>query len=370
MTDSPVELDFLQDGGQSAGSVLARLLTVIQRATTTLDLAIYDAHLADADGTTLLDALHAAEARGVRVRAVYNDDSRPHNGPHTSSPPPDEASLLTRLAHAVPAKAIDGIPDLMHHKYVVRDGAEVLTGSTNWTTDAFTRQENVMIIIQSNDLAAAYTEDFEQLWNGGIVVGTGAFDDLPAPITLGREQGSVRALFSPGRGPGISQLIATRLGQASTRIRVCSPVVTASPVLATLAELIDDRRCEIVVTVDGPMMAQAVRQWTVDGRAKWKVPLWERIVAGGVVAQKASTPYAPGAVHDYMHAKLVVCDDVLITGSYNCSHSGEMNAENVVEIHGAELADQGARYAEAVHARYAATPPPPTGRHQYRQTTG
>jgi len=348
----PITLEFLQDGAQTEDSVLARLLAVIHSATRTLDLAIYDAHLPGEAGSSLLGALDAAEARGVRVRAVYNED-RPRAPRHHASPPPTPPSLVQQLALAVPAKAIDGVPDLMHHKYVVRDGAEVLTGSTNWTVDAFTRQENVMITIRSDDLAAAYTEDFEQLWNGERVEGTGAFDDLPAPIELGAEHGAIRALFSPGRGHGISQLVATRLGEARERIRICSPVITASPVLGTLAELVDDHRVGITIAVDGPMMQQAVRQWTADGRAKWKVPLWERIVAGGVVAQKASTPYAPGTVHDYMHAKLVVCDGLMITGSYNCSHSGEMNAENVVEVRSRAFADRAAVFAEAVHDRYA-----------------
>ena len=33
--------------------------------------------------------------------------------------------------------AIAGVPDLMHHKYVVRDGETVWTGSMNWTDDSF-----------------------------------------------------------------------------------------------------------------------------------------------------------------------------------------------------------------------------------------
>jgi phosphatidylserine/phosphatidylglycerophosphate/cardiolipin synthase-like enzyme len=53
-----------------------------------------------------------------------------------------------------------------------------------------------------------------------------------------------------------------------------------------------------------------------------------------------------------MHAKLTVVDDVLFTGSYNLSRSGEQNAENVLEIEDAALAERLAGYVDEVRARY------------------
>ena len=41
-----------------------------------------------------------------------------------------------------------------------------------------------------------------------------------------------------------------------------------------------------------------------------------------------------------MHAKLTVADDVVFLGSFNLSRSGETNAENVLEIADAGLADE------------------------------
>jgi phosphatidylserine/phosphatidylglycerophosphate/cardiolipin synthase-like enzyme len=347
---APVEVSFLRDGGQPAADTARRLLDFLAAATTSLDIAVYDAHFDDATADDLVHTLEAAAARGVRVRAVYNVV---HRRPAIPVPPPPEGpSLLQRLAEAVPSEPIPGVPDLMHHKYVVRDGDTVWTGSTNWTADAWTRMENVIAIVSSSDLAAAYTDDFEQLWRKRHVEHTGTFDDQPATLDGGL---TVRALFSPGRGRRMSQLIATRIAQARQRIRVCSPVLTSSPILATLAEVLDDGACDAIITVDGPQMEQAVQQWRADGRAAWKAPLYERVVAWGGVAAKPSTPYAPGRVHDYMHAKLVVCDDWVMTGSYNCSHSGEMNAENLLDIHDAALADQCAAFCEEVHARYRAS---------------
>ena len=69
----------------------------------------------------------------------------------------------------VEAKAIAGIPDLMHHKYVIRDGADVWTGSLNWTDDSWSRQENVVAVVESAAIAKAYGIDFDQLWTTGDV---------------------------------------------------------------------------------------------------------------------------------------------------------------------------------------------------------
>ena len=344
---SPIDVQFLTDGGQPADDTRDRLFAFLSAARTSLDIAVYDAHFDDDTGDRLIGVLDEAEARGVQVRAVYNDV---HRRRVPVPPPPEGPSLLERLAKSIPSTAIPGIPDLMHHKYVVRDREAVWTGSTNWTHDAWTRMENLVITVESADLAAAYANDFDQLWTKRHVEHTGTFDDQPATLAGGSR---VRALFSPGRGRKMGQLVATRIGQARERIRICSPVITSSPILGTLAEVLDDQGCDALITVDGPQMAQALDQWRHDGRAAWKAPLYERVVSSGRLASKPSTPYAPGALHDYMHAKLVVCDDWVLTGSYNCSHSGELNAENILDIHDARLADVCAEFCEQVHARYA-----------------
>jgi len=349
-TLAPVEPEivFLTDGGQPGAALLERLLAFIDAARTSLDIAVYDAHLEGGDVDRLVGALDRAEARGVRVRAIYNDD----HPRHAAVPPPTGPSVLARLASAVPSTAIPGVPDLMHDKYMIRDADTVWTGSTNWTDDAWSRMENVVVTIPSADLAAAYTRDFEQLWQKKHVIGTGTFDDEPASLSYGGAPLTVRALFSPGRGRTLGHLVARRIGQASRRIRICSPVITSGPILSTLAEVLDDHRCDTTATVDGPQMREALEQWSADGRASWKVPLVERVRASGRVAEKPSRPYQAGPPHNYMHAKVVVCDDITLLGSYNLSHSGEMNAENVVEIVNAPFADACATFCEQVHSRY------------------
>ena len=129
----------------------------------------------------------------------------------------------------------------MHHKYVVRDGSDVWTGSTNWSDDSWSREENVIAVVHSDELAARYTEDFEQLWETESVEKSGFVE--PNPIRVG--DAKVRAWFSPGHGEALATRIAHRIAKAKRRIRICSPVMTSGPVLGALAEAVSDGKCDV-----------------------------------------------------------------------------------------------------------------------------
>ena len=86
----------------------------------------------------------------------------------------------------------------------------------------------------------------------------------------------------------------------------------------------------------------------------WKGPSLRFLLERATFSGKRSTPYGPGTVHDYMHAKVTVADDRVFVGSFNLSHSGETNAENVLEIEDAALAERMAAFVDAIRARYPA----------------
>ena len=296
--------------------------------------------------TALLDA----QSRGVQVRLAFNVD---HDKPIPEPAPPlADPSLLDNLE--VPTKRILGVPDLMHHKYVVRDGAHVWSGSTNWSDDSWSRQENVIAVVHSEELAARYTEDFEQLWTTESVEQSGFVE--PNPIRVG--EAKVRAWFSPGHGEALATRIAHRIAKSRTRIRICSPVMTSGPVLGALAEAVSDGKCDVAGVVDATQMKGVFHQWELNGNSEWKMPAIRRIFAHGRFTGKNSMPYGQGDVHDFMHAKIVVADEYLFTGSYNLSHSGERNAENVLEVEDAALADQVASFVDEIDALYPPAPIP------------
>jgi len=76
-------------------------------------------------------------------------------------------------------------------------------------------------------------------------------------------------------------------------------------------------------------------------------------VLAGEFTGKPSVPWQPtGTLHNFMHAKVVIADDTVFVGSFNLSHSGEKNAENVLELEDPGLARQLSSYVDEVRALY------------------
>ena len=341
-----IELRFYRDGGQSAADVANEVAEFLGDAKESLELALYDVRLHDEAAETVTRALVDAQERGVTVRLVYNVD---HPGPIPVPPPPQTAPELLE-ALPIETRPIPGVPDLMHHKYVIRDRETVWTGSMNWTQDSWSRQENAIAIVHSRELAYAYGLNFDELWQTGDVIDSGKVE--PRPVDVGQVE--VRPWFSPEHGEALAHRIAKRIGQARRRIRVASPVLSSGPILGTLAEVCSDGKVDVAGIVDDTQVDGVLYQWWLNGNASWKVPALRRLLESAGFAGKPSTKWSTDTVHDFMHAKIVVADDISFLGSFNLSHSGERNAENVLELKDAALADRLAAFVDEIRALYPA----------------
>jgi phosphatidylserine/phosphatidylglycerophosphate/cardiolipin synthase-like enzyme len=345
-----IELVTLTDGGQRPSDIARGIAAFLSGARLSLDIAMYDIRTATDAGALVIASLLAAAQRGVAVRLLYDVA---HPGP-IPVPPPPETTPEAIEALPVPTRGIAGVPDLMHHKFVVRDGDAVWTGSTNWTDDSWSRQENVIVRLEAHKIAYAYTLAFEQLWKSGKVAGTGNVDPRPEEVDGAR----VRAWFCPKQGEALSHRVAKHLGSARERIRIASPVLTSGPILATLVEVVNEHRCDIAGVVDDTQVDQVFGQWKTNGVSAWKIPLLRRVIEGAAFSGKTTTPWRPGSVHDFMHAKVVVADDTSFVGSFNFSRSGERNAENVLEIADSGVADELAAFIDQIRSRYPLATPP------------
>jgi phosphatidylserine/phosphatidylglycerophosphate/cardiolipin synthase-like enzyme len=346
MIPSMISTRTLTDGGQQPLDIAKLVADFLGQAKQSLDIALYDLKLGPDTESIVIRAIEDAAKRGVAVRLAYNADFRaPIPVPAPPKARPEDIEALS-----VPTRGIPGIPDLMHHKFVVRDRAAVWTGSTNWTDESWSREENVILTVDSAGLAKAYTLAFEELWDKQNVMKSGLVEPRPVDVA-GTE---MRPWFCPGYGDALSHRIAKACDRARRRIRICSPVLTAGPILGTLCQIASEGTIDLAGCVDQTQIEEVLYQWRTNGVSAWKIPLLQTILSRAPFSGKRSTPYTPTSVHDYMHAKVTVADDVVFCGSFNLSRSGEKNAEDMLEIADAKLADQLAAYVDGVRARYPA----------------
>ena len=371
--DDPIEVMFLRQQGNDpftqvperiaqANAVAARIARFIGQAQATLDIAIYDFRLHGEPASIISAAIRDRVQAGVTVRILF--DAATNRERHLS---PAEAPALLEadmkspgmenfvgsFADVASLKAITGYRVLMHNKYIVRDAlspnAAVFTGSANYTNDSWGLQENNLIFVGSQSLATSYASDFTDLWSRGRIRESPGNDDV-ASIAVGAIDVAVG--FTPGESPAVLKEIVGAIAGARTTLKVASVVISSGPILAALSEAID-RGIALDGLYDGPQMDQVERQWRAANVGADKVNTWQKVAHR--LARKNSIPFDihnPHQPHNFMHNKLVVADDTVIMGSFNLSNHAMGNAENVLMIKDAKLAQLYAGYLAEVTANY------------------
>jgi len=342
---------FLAEREQSADDVMARLTAFINGAKQTLDFAIYDMRFSDQLRAQLVAGLSEKAQAGVEIRFCYDADKPPDPDLAAGQDPAPAGTGAFLQSLGYPWRRIAGMK-LMHSKYIVRDGQAVWTGSANMTDDAFTLMENNIVETDSQALANYYAQNFEQLWEKQNFEHTGDIHTEPVPLTFSNQPASARVMFSPGCGLEIDSEIARRVRAAQRRVRICSLLINSGTLIGELGNLL--RRGG--VTVDGiydrTQMEQVYVQWEEVPQNRWKIGALKEIIARAGLVGKNSAPYTPTGPHNFMHNKVLVIDDTVITGSYNFSRSAQFNAENILFIESAPLADAYSAYIDHLVEKY------------------
>ena len=255
----------------------------------------------------MLASLLSAVQRGSRFGSCTTSTPGPHPRPTAARDDAGRDRVATR-----PDARCRRVPDLMHHKFVVRDGeTSGRARRTGPTTPGRGRRTS-----SSRSLAGDRLRLSLPSTSSGRAAGS-ALRRRPAPRD--RDGHRVRAWFCPEYGEPLSHRVAKHIGNAKARVRIASPVLTSGPILATLVEVVNERRCDVTGIVDDTQVDQVFHQWKTNGVSEWKVPLLRRIIEGAEFHGKDSIPWTPESVHNFMHAKLVVADDTAFVGSFNFS---------------------------------------------------
>ncbi len=347
-----------------------------KRATATLDICIYDFRLTlPAISQKIVDAVNDAAARGVAVRVAYDANQKSDEeiikqfsgAGGDPAPTGTEAFLQAELRPAVETKAIAEespatpptvtdepiTPDsqIMRNKYMVADAgterAAVWMGSANFTVDAWALQDNNVVVLSSQELAARYLADFEELWKAENLRDTGKGDKGSVAIG-GLEVGYA---FAPAEGTAIRDLITEAISAATKRIRVAS-MVTSSPEILTALKGAIDGGIDFGGVYDYAQSTGVIADWV---KHPEKVAQLKAVLAHLVPKHSERfSNHHPDSAHNFMHNKIVVADDTVVTGSFNFSANALRNAENAVSFTEPLLAGAYADYIDGLAARYGA----------------
>jgi phosphatidylserine/phosphatidylglycerophosphate/cardiolipin synthase-like enzyme len=134
-------------------SVAEVIIRFVRGASRSIDAAMYRVN-----NPRLVELLDEARARGLRVRLLVDANK------YQVSPDSQELLASARIPFQR-AYGRRGPGTKMHHKFVILDGRTVLTGSYNWTWESESENYESFLVLEAEQLVAAYMREFEFLWN-------------------------------------------------------------------------------------------------------------------------------------------------------------------------------------------------------------
>lgn len=202
---------------------------------------------------------------------------------------------------------------LMHNKFCIIDGKKVSAGSMNPTDNCAHKNNNNLLIINSELLARNYEDEFLELWNGTFKKGGRAA--IPR-IMLGNI--SVQNYFCPE--DHCAEKVKDELKKAKQSI----DFMTFSFTHQGIANIILMKNLENV-SIQGVMEARQVSKYS----------RFEQLAYNGINVLKDGNKYN-------LHHKVFIIDgETVITGSFNPTAGGdESNDENVLIIKDKKIAEK------------------------------
>ena len=180
--------------------------------------------------------------------------------------------------------------------------------------------------------------------------GTGTGTGEAGDVTIGGI--AIGYSFAPGEGRATETAIAALVAGATRRIRVASMVLSSPKIMQALLGQITAGR-DVDGIYDGPEMDEVASEWgkfPAGSPSAQHLALWQRLAPH--LTAKASIPFSTDGPHNFMHNKVVVADNTVSTGSLNLSTNATRNAENVLRLASADLAEQYAAYVDGLVQRY------------------
>lgn len=278
-----------------SSDICKEILSCINNSKNSIDIAIYGY----SSTPQIEEALKHAIKRGVKIRLVYDVDSKGENIY------PDTFKFVSLIPQNKSDLNSTMVSNTMHNKFYIFDKQIVITGSANLShTDMSGYNSNSIIVIDSPKVARIYETEFEQMFGGKFHSDKVSQKD--------RTFENLKIYFSP-QDKAITNGVLPVIRTAKKYIYIPSFIITERRVVEELIKA-KNRGVDVKIIVDALNASNKHSKHTVLRNA-------------GVLVKTEN--YA-----GKMHSKsMIVDDEYLIIGSMNFSNSGEnKNDENLIVL--------------------------------------
>lgn len=275
--------------------ICKEILNQIKQAKESIDIAIYGYSSTPAIEKAIIEA----KQRGVKIRLVYDIDSKGQNIY------PDTFKFVNLIPDNNSDKNSKMVNNIMHNKFYIFDNKSVITGSANLShTDMSGFNSNNILLINSSEIANIYKKEFEQMYNGNFHSEKQSFNN--------RIYENIEIYFSPQDKP-LTNAVIPKIKNAKKYIYMPTFFVTDKNIVEELIRA-KKRGVDVKIILDALSAAN-------------KHSKHEILRQAGI--QVKTENYA-----GKMHTKTIVIDDeFLIIGSMNFSFSGNnKNDENLIVL--------------------------------------
>jgi phosphatidylserine/phosphatidylglycerophosphate/cardiolipin synthase-like enzyme len=206
---------------------------------------------------------------------------------------------------------VDYNASIFHQKFIVRDRASLLTGSTNFTPTGTHNNLNHIVVIHDATVAKIYAREYREIQHGHFGKLNEGHDAAPKDVTVSNVP--IRVLFAPDHNPEME--IMKQMLKARKRIDFAIFTFAKSSGIDDTMMRLRDLNMPIRGAFDG---RQGAQDWAAIKPLKKKGAKLFAVPQGGGVGK--------------LHHKLMVLDgEVVIGGSFNYTGpANRLNDENII----------------------------------------
>lgn len=207
----------------------------------------------------------------------------------------------------------------LHNKVMIIDDETVITGSNDFNPNGEFNNADNTLIIKNKDLATKYNNNWDKQVNGQLL------SSPKASISVPTANNSMNVCFDPYQD--CEKALGFAIRNAKNRILVGAANSSSKPIFDALL----NQKSKVKVIASG-------RSYT---------PQWDKAFLDGYSQQGLDIKIVPTTLgtnkQGEYHSKVMIIDDMVVTGSYGFTSGATLDAENMLFIRNQMLADQ---YAE------------------------